>query len=51
MLSIFANAMRTATRIDHRDETFHWMKAVNARQARQIDAQRKLAQMRDVGRW
>lgn len=51
MLSIFARAMDTATRIDHWDAPHHWRKPINDRQARQVAAQRRLLQMRDVGRW
>lgn len=51
MLSIISRAMNTATRVDHWDAPHHFRKPVNERQARQIVAQRRLSQMRDVGRW
>lgn len=54
MLSLLANTFRTASRTDHWDAPAHFRdshRAISDRQARQIEAQRRLIQMRDVGRW
>lgn len=51
MLSIFAKSMNVATRVDHWDAPQHFRRPFNEQQARQIAAQRRLSQMRDVGRW
>lgn len=54
MLSILAKTLKTASRTDDWDAPAHWRhtgRAMSDRQARQIEAQRRLLQMRDVGRW
>ena len=54
MLSIFSNAIQTATRQDRWNAPEHWVtprRPINHRQAQQIDAERKLAHLRNVGQW
>lgn len=54
MLSIFSRVFHTATRQNDWDAPVHWTaegRPINQRQARQIEAERKLAQLRQTGYW
>ena len=54
MLSILSRALHTATRQDGWDAPDYWTsqrRPINRRQATQIEAERKLAQLRNIGQW
>lgn len=54
MLNIFASSFQTATRQDRWDAPSYWTThrtPINSRQAAQIEAERKLAQLRNIGQW
>ncbi len=54
MLSIFASSFQTAARQDNWAAPTYWTthrRPISRRQAQQIEAERKLAQLRNVGMW
>lgn len=54
MLSIFAKTFKTASRQDGWNAPDYWTshrRPINRRQAQQIEAERKLAQLRNIGQW